>query len=458
MTSSTATPDGFGNPGYRAYVLTTLWLAYVFNFIDRIMVGILAEPIINHFSLTDTQFGLLSGIAFALFYTLLGIPIARLSEYVNRSWLIGGAVLLWSLMTALCGLASSFWMLFLFRLGVGVGEAGLTPTANSLISDYFKPSSRTRALAIYATGITVGMCLASLFVGLTGAQVSWQQTFMIVGLAGIPVGLLILLTVKDAPRGYCDPAGSVRQQASGVAETLRELSGKSSFWLIVTGATLTAFVGYGMSNFIISFLVRNHGISVPEAALHYMVPFYLIGACGTWACGQIVQRFAGGSITVALRITAAGLTIAPIAFYAAFNTGAIALIFPLLLVASFSQYMYIGPMYAGTGALATARTRATAVAILLFIVNLIGYGAGPLFVGWASDYFAAGQLAEAGLSFSSCTLERDSLNALQQNLCSAASAEGLQQAISLTLLFMVIAAGCFAVASARFNKDTAAGV
>ncbi|RZV55081.1 MAG: MFS transporter, partial [Pseudomonadales bacterium] len=387
MNSGSAAKQGFGSSSYRGYVLGALLLAYILNFVDRIMIGILAEPIIDHFGLTDAQFGLLSGVAFAVFYSALGIPIARLSERVNRVYIIGTAILLWSLMTMLCGLASSFWMLIAFRLGVGIGEAGLTPPANSLISDYFVPSARTRALAIYTMGITLGSFLASLFVGLTGAKVDWQQTFIIVGLAGIPVGLLILFTVKEAPRGHTDPVHAGATQAASLKSTLEELVRKPTFWIVTLGGTATAFVGYGMSNFSISFLVRNFDISVPNAALYYMAPLALSGAAGTWLCGYLVGKFANGRNDFGLRLTAASLVIAAIGYIAAFNSTNKAMILPLLLLANFFHYWHMGPMYGSVGAVVSTRVRATAIAVLLFVINLIGYGLGPLFVGWLSDRF-----------------------------------------------------------------------
>ena len=453
-TSDSVQVNGFGTPGYRAYVLAALTLAYVFNFIDRIMIGILAEPIINHFNLTDTQFGLLSGIAFALFYTFVGIPVARLSERVDRTWIIGGAILLWSLMTALCGLATSFWMLFIFRLGVGIGEAGLTPPVNSLVSDYFKPSARARALAIYAMGVTLGQCAANLFVGITGAQVSWQQTFIVIGLAGIPLGFLVLFTIKEPPRGYTDPPDVTRPEKTGFAESLAELLPKKSFWGVTLGATLATFVGYGMGNFTISFLVRSHGISVPEAALWYMAPLAISGATGTWLCGALVAKYAGGRLTAALWLTASSLLVSTLAFAVAFNVGILAYVFPLLLLANFFQYWFIGTMYSAIGALVSGPTRATAVAIMLFIVNLLGYGLGPFFTGWMSDYLAATDLAgHPELSLAICKGDQAGLSSSQVEICAAASADGLQLSVTLTVLFFILAAVCFAFAALFLNKD-----
>lgn len=452
--ADTGHETGFGTKGYRAYVLGALFVAYIFNFIDRIMIGILAEPIINHFNLQDWQFGLLSGLAFAAFYTFLGIPVARLSERVNRTYIIGFSILLWSAATALCGLATSFWMLFFFRLMVGVGEAGLTPPANSMISDYFKPRSRTQALAIYAMGITIGTFFANLFVGLVGDTITWQQTFIIIGLAGIPIGVILLLTVKDPPRGFTDPPGTQRPKPPSISQTLNELAGKPTFWFVTAGATLASFVGYGMGNFIISYLVRSHGISVPDAALIYMAPLSVVGAFGTWLCGFLVQKM-GGRPLASLWLTAGSLIAASLAYVAAFNVPSAAWIFPMLLIANIFHYWYLGPMYAVCGAVVNARTRATAIAVLLFVVNLIGYGLGPLFVGWLSDLMAGLQLSGAqDLTLGICKGDQAGLSADQIATCASASAGGLQLSITITVLIFVVAAGCFLAAMRTYNEDT----
>ncbi len=467
---------GFGTKGYRAYVLGALLLAYIFNFIDRIMIGILAEPIIETFQLKDWQFGLLSGLAFATFYTFLGIPMARLSEKVSRTLIIGCAILLWSAMTALCGLSSyfgdmvaanstaftaaqaGFWILFIFRLGVGVGEAGLTPPANSLIADYFAPKARAQALAIYAMGITIGTFFANLFVGLTGAQVSWQQTFIIIGLAGIPVGLLILFGVREAPRGYSDPPGTERPKPGNIWNALKSLEKNPTFWLVTIGAMLASFVGYGMGNFIISFLVRNHGISVPDAALYYMAPLSLAGAVGTYACGFLTQRIGGRSASSGLWLTAISLVVASLAYMAAFNIGVVALIFPFLLLANLFHYWYLGPMYSTVAAVVDARMRATAVAILLFVVNLLGYGLGPLFVGFLSDRLAAFKLANAeGLTLDICKGDMSGLAEAQVAICNAANADGLRLSITITVGIFLIAALLHLIAMKTLKRDLVSG-
>ena len=170
---------GFGTKGYRTYVLLTLTFVYTLNFVDRILISVVGRPIIDEFGLSNFQFGILSGIGFALFYTLLGIPIANLSERYNRVRIIGVCIVLWSFATVLCGFTVGFMTLLLARLLVGVGEVGCTPPANSLISDYYKPSSRPTALGIYAMGVTAGGVLAQVFGGVFGSRPAFSKTFLL---------------------------------------------------------------------------------------------------------------------------------------------------------------------------------------------------------------------------------------------------------------------------------------
>ena len=196
-------------PGYRYYVLAVLVLIYTLNFLDRQIIGILAAPLKAHFELTDSQFGLLGGIAFASVYSTLAIPLAWLADRFSRVWIMTGALAVWSGFTALCGLAGSFTQLFLCRMGVGVGEAGGVAPAYSLISDYFPPSQRARALAVFAFGIPIGTAAGTLVGGLLAARWGWQTAFIVVGLLGLLLAPLLRLTVRDPQRGGTDAAAKI---------------------------------------------------------------------------------------------------------------------------------------------------------------------------------------------------------------------------------------------------------
>ena len=232
------------SPLYRAWVLFILVVVYTFNFIDRVIVGILAEPLKRDLALSDTQLGLMSGAAFALFYTFLGIPVARLADRGSRTWIMTGALAIWSGFTALCGQAQSFAQLFVARVGVGVGEAGGVAPAFSLISDYFPPQQRARALAVFSFGVPIGSGLGTLLGGLVASAVDWRVAFFAVGVGGLLLAPLFRLTVREPARGALDaPSGPPPVARSSLPDALRLLARKRSFLLLALGASSSSVVG-----------------------------------------------------------------------------------------------------------------------------------------------------------------------------------------------------------------------
>ncbi|MEL7232208.1 MAG: MFS transporter, partial [Pseudomonadota bacterium] len=396
---------------------------------------------------------LLTGIAFATFYTFLGIPIARLAERYNRTLIIGISIIFWSVMTMLCGIATSFVMLLIFRLGVGIGEAGLTPPANSLIADYYKSDKRASALSIYSTGVTIGSFCAALFVGLLLGYVDWRQTFIFVGLSGIPIGLIIIFFVKEPPRGYSDEPGTVRPAQPGIGETLQTLSKNATFWYVTIGGMFASFVGYALVTFVMKFLRFAFDMTAPEAALFFLAPLALIGAVGTWMCGALADKFRGKS---ALWLPAMGLVLAFVLQVVALNWVAGAwTILIILLFANLFQYFYLGPMYAIAGSVVSARMRATAIAILLFVVNLIGYGVGPLFAGILIDIFYAGNLADiADLTVATCKAA-EGLTEAQLAQCQGAELQGIRTGLSIVVAIFTLGAVFFLLGMKTIDKDMA---
>ncbi|MFK8041819.1 spinster family MFS transporter, partial [Congregibacter sp.] len=312
-------PDtGYGTSGYRKYVLGALLTVYVFNFIDRTIINILTEPIKQSFGLEDWQMGMLGGPAFAVLYTFIGIPIARFSEKNHRVWIIAASVALWSLMTVLCGFATSFVALFIFRIGVSVGEAGCSPPANSIIADYFVPAKRSTAVSTYALGIPLGGMVAYVFGGfivgsLDGAAVAellgswgwqwavnaldwqnieaWRVAFVVVGLPGVLVALIVKLTIKEPPRGYTDPAAMQGKEQVSFGEVLRILAKKPSYWHITLGVTIASFVNYGVAQFFVSFLIRTHEMSIFDAAVKVAMVLSVMASIGTFMSGYLADRF-----------------------------------------------------------------------------------------------------------------------------------------------------------------------
>ena len=244
MTENTVENDKLLS-GKRGFVLFMLVLVYTFNFIDRQIIGILAVPIKADLGLTDSQLGLMGGLAFALFYTGLGIPIAMLADRFNRTWIMTIALTVWSIMTAASGLATNFWQLFAARMGVGVGEAGGVAPAYSLIADYFPASQRARAISIYSFGIPIGGAIGIVFGGIIATLIDSRVAFGLVGLAGVVIAPVFKLTVKEPLRGKFDPEGANKKtQSFGVI--LKTLARKPSFWLLSVGASCSSMMGYGL--------------------------------------------------------------------------------------------------------------------------------------------------------------------------------------------------------------------
>ncbi|WP_300376862.1 MFS transporter [Henriciella sp.] len=476
---------GFGTKGYRSYVLISLMLVYTLNFIDRTLISVVAQPIINEFSLSDTQWGLLSGPPFAVFYALMGIPIAMWADRANRVLIITLCIIIWSVMTALCGIASGFLWLLVFRVGVAVGEAGCTPPANSIITDYFPPRSRAGALGIYSMGVTIGGVLAQLFGGtIAGIQGEdfgawlgsiglgglfpgldwstvggWRIAFVVVGLPGVLIAIILMLTIKEPPRGYSDPPSAKSGQKTDFFDAFKEFTPKPTFWWLSMGAALVAFVGYGLINFQAPFLQRVHGIGVRDAAVLYGAPLAAVAAGGTFLGGFISEKLEGRFPTVAAWLPGVGLTLSVPAYIAAFFAPTLSLAFILWIFAAIAHYSYLGAQYTvGTG-IVSPQSRATTISVLLLIVSLIGNGIGPLFVGTMSDFFMNREIAQAGLSaFAAdfnprlCSTDPASIGPNGPELCRA-YADGLRHSMAATSLFLLAAAACYFMAARSFDRD-----
>ena len=441
IVTETNTGESFGSVGYRSYVLLTLTAIYLFNFLDRILISVLSRPIIEEFSLTNFQFGILTGIGFALFYTALGIPIARLSERVSRVKIIGVCVILWSLATALCGLAVGFWTLLFARLAVGVGEAGCTPPANSLIGDYYKPIDRPVALSIYATGVTIGIVLAQLSGGLILKAFSWREAFIFIGLPGVLIGLIMLFTVKEPPRGYSDPPGTIQMERVGLVEALKNLARNKAFWIISIAMSFVTFGGYGLTMFQSLFLQYTYGMSPGDAAIYYMAPFAFMGAIGTIIGGVLIKRFIQKSISATLWLPALSCFIlTPILFFA-FLTVNIKQAYIAFMIAGLFKYFYIGASYFAVQSIVKTRMRAMAIAILLFAINLLGYGGGPPFVGAIADMITSNNIQSLGMTDSlgfDCNPRDTSLADTMRTSCVSVKAYGMKWALIVSsAMYMV---------------------
>ncbi|MBP7704656.1 MAG: MFS transporter [Caulobacter sp.] len=404
MTDQTATPPVAPDvqpvsSGYRSYALWLMLGIYTLNFLDRQVVNILAEPIKQDLGLKDWQLGALTGLAFAVFYTFLGIPIARLADRANRPMIIAGALAIWSAFTVACGLAGNFVHLLLARIGVGVGEAGCSPPSHSLITDYTPKEKRASALAFYSMGIPLGSLAGMALGGLVADAHGWRIAFFVAGAPGILLAVIAALTLKEPRKALA--AAQARQATAGSSfgEAMKELGTKRSFWLLAFACSLVSFIGYGHLAFYGSFFFRNHGAQLAElagnmgglgpagflgTALGLIIGVF--GAFGTWLGGQIADRAAKRDIRAYVSVPAvAGLLSFPF-FISAMLSGSAALALALLALPVLLGSLWYGPVFAAVQSLVRPQTRATAAAVLLFVINLIGLGLGPLLVGLLSDY------------------------------------------------------------------------
>jgi MFS family permease len=373
------------------FVLAVLFVVYVFNFIDRQILSILIGPIQKELGVSDTAMGLLSGFSFAIFYTLAGIPIARISDRGSRSAVIAVSLSLWSLMTAATGFAQNFLQLLLTRIGVGVGEAGGSPPSHSLLSDYFPPERRATALALYANGVYVGAGLAYLLGGWVVTHFDWRTAYLAIGLAGLPLALAVRAAVPELPRGVWEArAGSPRTAAppTDFRAAVRELFAKPSFGWLVAASCFQSIAGYGILNWGAEFLARVHGLSRLEIGA-WMGPIILVGGCagvsfGGWLADRLGARDPRWFLRLPAVIAVAALPFAVLFILLPGHVASLAAFAPYYAISN----MYVGPLWSTAQNLARPELRATASALLLFILNLIGLGLGPFAVGAANDLLA----------------------------------------------------------------------
>lgn len=369
---------------YRNYVLAMLTLVYVFNFIDRQVLVILQESIKKELHLSDTQLGLLSGFTFAVFYVTLGIPIARLADKTNRRNTVVVSLGLWSLMTASCGLARNFIQLLLARVGVGVGEAGGSPPAHAMISDYFPPQKRSTALSIYSAGIYFGILIGFLMGGYLNQRMGWRTAFFVVGMPGIIFSLLFYATVKEPRKGATDTDAPPSQSPS-LRDVLKHLYSTKTFVFLAIASALHVFCIYGLINWAPSFLQRLHGMKSSETGVSLGLIYGIGGAVGSFMGGVLTDHLGKRDKRWYLKIPAYGIIIGiPCAAGAIFLQNTALSLTCLGLCASL-QSVYLGPSIAVAHSLVPASMRALTSAVYFLAINLVGLGFGPLTVGFISD-------------------------------------------------------------------------
>lgn len=372
------------NPAYRRYVLWVLTIVYTFNFIDRQILVILQEPIKESLQLSDTQLGLLTGFAFAIFYVTLGIPIARLADSSNRKNIVAVSLTIWSAMTAISGLAQNFTHLLLARIGVGIGEAGGSPPSHAIISDYYPPEKRATALSTYSLGIYLGIFLGFIVGGFVGKMYGWRVALYALGIPGVLFALVVYFTVKEPIRGMSDAAKYEVKESFWTVVKL--LLSKKTFVYAALGSGFGSFTSYGVGNFFPSFLSRVHGLDIQEAGIVLGLCIGVGGIIGTYLGGFLADRNRSKSIKWYLWLGMAGAACNLIPATFAYFGHSMTIVVIALFFSNIFLNLYLGPTIAATHSLVPAHMRAMTSAILFFILNLIGLGCGPLVIGLLSDW------------------------------------------------------------------------
>ena len=424
---------------YRHYVVWLLFIVYAFNFVDRQILSIVIEPIKNEFGLHDWQLGVLSGLAFATFYSTLGIPIARLADRRSRIDIITVSIIVWSAFTALTGFARNFWHILIARIGVGVGEAGCNPAAYSIISDYFEPKKRATALSIYSMGVYGGSAIGLLVGGQVAHVYGWRTAFFVIGIPGIALALLLKATVREPPRGFSD-AVQVSNEPPPFRQVLARLWAKPSFRHLSFAAGLHAFASYGVSTFYSPFFIRTHGMTVAEIGSWLAFVVAAGGLSGTFMGGALCDRYFAKTDDPRWYLWIPALTLVINVPFGLVVYGleskyvALCLLIPYIALSA----AFLAPSIATTHRLVGLRERALASALLLLILNLIGNGLGPMFTGFVSDLFS-GYFLSAGM---------DKPQAV---------ADGLQWAIRVTVLMNIGSATHYFLGARTLRADIAAG-
>lgn len=382
----------------RNYALGVLVVVYTFNFIDRQILAILLPAIKAEFVVNDWVLGFLAGPAFALFYATLGVPIATLADRYSRRNLIAWAIAVWSVMTALSGMAGNIVHLAIARVGVGIGEAGCSPPAHSLISDYYPPERRSTAIGIYTIGISIGIMIAYLAGGWVAENIGWREAFFIVGVPGLILAVVVRTTVQEPPRGMSEKKID-HGKSSTMLEVAKFLSKRRSFVHIAVGSGLAAFMGYASITFFPSFLVRTHGLPISEVGLYLGLIYGFAGGAGFAGGGYIAdhlgkvgkKRSLNGVAWAAL----ASVVFAIPVYLLANPYVAMA----LYIVPVFFSNFYLATTFAQVQSMVGLRMRAVASAFVLLILNIIGLGFGPQVTGILSDWLAA-SFAEESMRYS----------------------------------------------------------
>jgi MFS family permease len=374
-------------PTSAKLVLTLLLIAYIFNYLDRQILGILASQIKADLHLDDRHFGLLAGPPFAILYSILGIPFAFLADRTSRSRVIAASLAFWSAFTGLCGIATSFSQFFVFRMGVGIGEAGGVAPSYALIADYFEPHRRARALAIFSLGVPIGLALGTLIGAYIAHAISWRAAFYAMGIAGVLLAPILLFAVRDVPRP--------QQSSAPVSQVFPLLAGKPLFWLMALAASSSSLCGYGLATWIPSVFERSFHMGLLERGQFMASGVFIGGVIGVFAGGWFADRLGNRDRGWYAKLPAIAWLITAPTFAAGLMAPTPWLAWPILLIPNALNIFWLGPVITAVQHLVPRPMRATASASFLLINNLIGLGVGPYLIGEISTALTRTYGAEA---------------------------------------------------------------
>jgi MFS family permease len=389
-TMSSATPTAGAavySDGYKYAVLLLLAGANTVNFIDRTIVNVVGQAIKEDLQISDLQLGLLGGLAFAMLYTLLGIPIARLAERHNRVNIIVICLVAWSTMTALCGVAASYIQMVLARIGVGIGEAGCSPSAHSIISDYFPAQQRASVLSVYSLGIPLGIMFGAVLGGWLADTYSWRAAFVVLGIGGLLLAPIVKLAIREPPRGHSEPVETVLDVGAppSTLQVATSLLRSPAFRHLCAGMTLAGVANYGINTFSAAYFVRQFGVSYTTVGLLTGAISGLAAGAGTLLGGYLADALGRRGLQWYGWLPAVGFALAVPLQIVGYLQNDIMFAVALLMTGNMCCYFYLGPTFGLTHNLVAPRMRATAIAMLYFVVNLIGLGGGPVLVGALID-------------------------------------------------------------------------
>jgi MFS family permease len=447
--------------GYTRLAIVLLMFVYTSNFIDRTILATLGQPIKVDLKIS---LGLLQGFAFALFYSILGLPIARLAEHRGRVNILTICLVAWSAMTGLCGLAANFPLLFLCRIGVGVGEAGCSPASHSLISDYVPAERRSTALAVYAFGIPLGATIGAMSGGWIAETLSWRIAFFMVGAPGLALALIVRLLLREPPRGHSEVAGSAgRLSAEGPAPSAlavaKRLFSAPSFRQMAIGATLISFTGYGVGAFAQPYFIRQFHLGLAQVGVIFGLVTGVSNGLGT-LFGGLVTDWAGKHDRRWYALAPGiGFLVATPFYLASYLAPSWGLAITLLLAPGVFSYIFLGPTFGVMHNIVEPRMRATATALLFFALNLIALGGGPFFTGLVSDLLAQHAFSQAHLGhyLGVCPggVARKGAATALKTLCQRTGAQASRWAILTTFGFGVWGALHYLLAAVHIRQDMA---